>query len=365
VPGDSMRVMQIIGSKGGGGAEGFFVRLTNALHDSGEQLLAVTQPESQASSGLNPGLPQLHVAMRGLWDIWARWRISRAIGEFRPHVVQTWMGRATRLVSLGRGRLPVHVARLGGYYKLHSYRHAHAWIGNTAGICDYLRANGFPRERVFHIGNFVEPAPVADQANIIETRQRFGIPENALLIASAGRLHPVKGFSDLLQAFSVLPPSVGGRPLHLLMAGDGELASSLRDQAISLGIAGRVCWAGWQQRMGPLLDMSDVVVCPSRQEALGNSILEGWAHGKPVVSTATQGALEIMSHEQDGLIVPCAEPESLASALHELLASDAKTLSLIGEAGRSTLIREHGKEHVIEQYLNLYRQLVREVEGHA
>lgn len=358
-----MRVMQIIGSKGGGGAEGFFVRLTNALHDNGGQLLAVTQPESQASCGLNPGLPKRHIAMRGVWDLWARWRISRAIGEFQPHVVQTWMGRATRLVSLEPGRLPVHVARLGGYYKLHGYRHVHAWIGNTAGICDHLRRNGFPPERVFHIGNFVEPAPMADQAGIIATRRRLGIPEDALVIASAGRLHPVKGFSDLLQAFSALPPTMAGRPLHLLVAGDGELASSLRDQAINLGIAGRVCWAGWQQDMAPLLDLADVVVCPSRQEALGNSILEAWAHGKPVVSTATQGAREIMSHEQDGWIVPCAEPESLADALRELLVSDAKTRSLLGEAGRSTLLREHGKERVIQQYEELYRQLVGEVQG--
>ena len=360
-----MRLMQIIGSKGGGGAEGFFVRLTNALDDSGGQLLAVTQPGSQVSTGLKPGLPQQHIAMRGVWDLWARWRISRAISEFRPHVVQTWMGRATRLVSLERGRLPVHVARLGGYYKLHSYRHVHAWIGNTAGICDYLRANGFPRERVFHIGNFVEPAPVADQASTIATRRRFGIPEDALLIASAGRLHPVKGFSDLLQAFSTLPPAIAGRPLHLLIAGDGELAPSLRDQAARLGISSRVCWAGWQRDIGPLLDVSDVFACPSRQEALGNIILEAWAHGKPVVSTATQGALEIMAHEQDGLIVPCAQPESLANALRDILTSDPKTLSVIGEAGRSTLLREHGKEHIIEQYLDLYRQLAREVEGNA
>ena len=360
-----MRVMQIIGSKGGGGAEGFFVRLTNALHDSGEQLLAVTLPGSQASDGLQTGLPRQHIAMRGVWDLWARWRISRAISEFRPDVVQTWMGRATRLVSLEPGRLPVHVARLGGYYKLHGYRHVHAWIGNTAGICDYLRKNGFPSERVFHIGNFVEPAPVADQASILQTRRRFGIPEDALLITSAGRLHPVKGFSDLLHAFSILPPSIAGRPLHLLIAGDGELASSLRDQAVNLGISGRVCWAGWQGDIGPLLDMSDVFACPSRQEALGNIILEAWAHGRPVVSTATQGALEIMSHEQDGLIVPCAEPESLANALRELLTSDAKTLSRIGESGRLTLLREHGKEHVVQQYQELYRQLVREVAGNG
>jgi glycosyltransferase involved in cell wall biosynthesis len=140
---------------------------------------------------------------------------------------------------------------------------------------------------------------------------------------------------------------------------------SLRDQAGSLGISGRVCWAGWQGDIGPLLEMSDIFACPSRQEALGNSILEAWAHGKPVVSTATKGALEIMSHERDGLIVPCAEPEGLANAMRELLMSGTKPLSLIGEAGRSTLLREHGREHVIQQYQQLYRQLVQEVEGNG
>ena len=58
------------------------------------------------------------------------------------------------------------------------------------------------------------------------------------------------------------------------------------------------------------------------------------------------------------------QPESLANALRDILTSDPKTLS-VGEAGRSTLLREHGKEHIIEQYLDLYRQLAREVEGNA
>jgi hypothetical protein len=61
-----MRVMQIIGSKGGGGAEGFFVRLTSALHDRGEELLAVTLPESQVSKGLKPMVPQRQIARHGV-----------------------------------------------------------------------------------------------------------------------------------------------------------------------------------------------------------------------------------------------------------------------------------------------------------
>ena len=72
-----------------------------------------------------------------------------------------------------------------------------------------------------------------------------------------------------------------------------------------------------------------------------------------------------MVHEQDGLIVRCAQPESLANALRGLLTSNAKTLAIIGLAYRSILLWEHGKEQVIEQYVDLYRQLVREVGGDA
>ncbi|MCM8593929.1 glycosyltransferase [Accumulibacter sp.] len=353
----SMRVIQVIGSTGGGGAEAFFVRLSNALHEAGENLVAVSQPCSQVAGELLPGLPQQHVRMRGVWDLWARWCLKRIIGQVQPAIVQTWMGRATRLVSLPRGRRPIHLARLGGYYNLRGYRHAHAWVGNTAGVCDYLVRNGFPAGRVHHVGNFVDLAQDVDPLRRLDLRQQYGVPEEAMLIVSAGRLHPIKGFSDLLGAFSVLPPSVGERPVWLLIAGAGEMAFALRDQAGHLGIGQRLCWAGWQRDIGQVLDIADIVVCPSRQETLGNVILEAWAHGKPVVSTATQGALEIVIDEHNGLIVPCARPDDLASALRELLTADERTRSSLGEAGRSTVRLHHGRQAVVDQYRALYRQL--------
>ena len=55
------------------------------------------------------------------------------------------------------------MARLGGYYKIDGYyRHAHAWVGNTQDICDFMVKEGLPPERVFYIGNFV-PQPRAVQ----------------------------------------------------------------------------------------------------------------------------------------------------------------------------------------------------------
>lgn len=360
-----MRVMQIIGSKGGGGAENFYLRLTESLHAAGEEVLAIFPPGSRIALGLDSTIPRQPIAMRGVWDLWARWQIMRAVRRFRPDIVQTWMGRATRLVNLPQGRRPIHVARLGGYYNLKGYRHAHAWVGNTQGICDYLLQEGLPRERVFHIGNFVDMAPVADAAAKSTTRLKFGIPADALLIVAVGRLHPNKGYPDLLQAFSRLPAELNQRPLRLLIAGDGELAAALRQQVESLRISDRLCWAGWQDDTGPLLDAADLFVCPSRHEPLGNVILEAWAHGAPVISTANDGAREIATHEHDALLTPCSDPGALAESIRELLTADAGKRTSLGAAGRDTLARHHSRQAVTAQYRELYERLLREVPAHG
>lgn len=352
-----MRLMQIIGSKGGGGAENFYLRLTEALHQAGDEVLAVLPPTSRIASALDHEVPRRSIKMRGAWDLWARWQINRAIREFRPDIVQTWMGRPTRLVHLPNGKKPVHVARLGGYYALKDYRHAHAWVGNTRSICDYLVKHGLPASRVFHIGNFVEAAPAASETDKAATREKFGIPPDALLIVAAGRLHPNKGFADLLQACAALPPEIGQRPLRLLIAGDGALGLALRQQAEALSITPRLIWAGWQADIGPLLDAADLFVCPSRHEPLGNVILEAWAHRLPVISTATDGARELITPDHDGLIVPCADADAIAAGLRQILAlSDSDRASLAATA-TSTLERTHGKAMIVQAYRELYGAL--------
>ena len=85
------------------------------------------------------------------------------------------MGRASRLTHLPPNGTAVHVARLGGYYKIDGYyRHAHAWIGNTQGICDYLIREGLPASRVFLIGNFVPAAISLSAGDRTALRQRYG-----------------------------------------------------------------------------------------------------------------------------------------------------------------------------------------------
>ena len=347
--------LQIVGSKAFGGAERWFQRFSLALAELGHPTELVVRQGYALDKDIWQGLRRHAMPMRTVWDPWSRRDISRLIHRLQPDIVQTYMGRATRLTRLKSGTGPVHVARLGGYYKLDGYRHAHAWIGNTKGICAYLLEHGFPRERVFHIYNFFEPPALAG-----ETAQRaaWGIPEDARVMMTPGRMIPVKGQQYLLQAMSHLPGEIAGRPLWLVVLGDGPLAASLQAQARQLGLAERVVWAGWQADPAPFYRLADLIVFPSLdRETFGNVILEAWGFGKPLATTAFRGAREIVRHAEDALMTPCEEPRALAASIRQLC-EDAELARSLVAMGRRRLTQDFSRSEIMRQYIELYTRLV-------
>jgi glycosyltransferase involved in cell wall biosynthesis len=254
--------------------------------------------------------------------------------------------------------LTVHLARLGGYYKVRGYyEHAHAWVGNTRGLCDYLVAQGLPRDRVHLIGNFVEePDPVSEE-EVHGLRESYALPSDALVLYSLARFIDIKGIDDLLRAFALLPPRPGGRPLTLVVSGDGPLRADLHRLAADLGLSDRVRWTGWQARPGPFYRAADLFVCPSRHETLGNVILEAWSYGKPVVSTDTPGALELVDDGRTGLLAPRADPPALARRIEAALLGPPERLRALAEAGRASVLAEHSRHAVVSAYTQLYDRL--------
>jgi glycosyltransferase involved in cell wall biosynthesis len=351
------RSLHVIGGKGSGGAERFAVRLINALARNDQPVAAVTVAGGEIARAIDPAVRQYHVPMLGVWDLYSRWKINHAIADFRPDVVQTYMGRATRIMHLHSGARPVHLARLGGYYNLKGYRHAHAWVGNTRGIRDYLTSHGLPADRVHYIGNFVDSPPRVQPAALNALRARYGL-EGCRVIVGLGRLHPNKGWAGLLDAFARLPASSEGVPLHLLMVGDGPLRQDLEDLAGQLGIASRVHWAGWQTDPAPYYQLADVFVCASVHEPLGNVILEAWANRALIVSTRAQGPLELMQDGVNGLLAPLADAAGLAEVLRTALALNDEHRSRLIEAGHDEVARHYSEAAIVSDYIKLYTSLM-------
>lgn len=351
-----IHTLQVIGSKKLGGAESFFVRLHQTFNQtSGLDSTAVVPSKSELLNSL--GMPVKTSAMRSVFDPLSRWELSSLIRKEQPDIVQTWMGRATRLVKTSPRNGPVHVARLGGFYNPKHYRHVHALVGNTLGICDYLVQNGFPADRVHYISNFVpRPAPVA--ADIIQSlRDRLKLNDD-LVVFTLGRLHPNKAFDTMIDAFSKLPETLTGRRVRLLIAGDGPLAEALKHQATQCSASDRVEFLGWQADPAPFFALADLFVCPSRHEPLGNVILEGWAHGVPVISTRTDGALELISDQDDGLLVSVDAGHEMAQAMQALLTASVEQREQMIAAGKRTLELRFGQDIIVDAYRDLYTRLL-------
>ena len=348
---------QIIGGRSLGGAELFYARLVSALHRRSHATLAVTVPGSLIATELPPNIPQLHIAMRGVWDWWARWQIQKAMREHHPDIVQTYMGRATRLTHLPVGQRPIHIARLGGYYDPRGYRHAHAWVVASPGIREHLLRYGFPSSRIFHISNFVAPYQAYAPSDSLELRRELGIPADALIVTAVGRLHPVKGFDSLLEAFARVPNCIHNRPVYLIVVGDGPLATRLSHHAGQLGISQRVRWPGWRGDASRFQESADLCVCSSRQEGLGNVILEAWAYKRAVLSTRAQGPVDIITDRENGWLTSVDDPPALATAM-ELLLRDESLRRELAAKGYQTLLARHGEEAIVNAYLELYRSLL-------
>lgn len=354
--------IHILGSREFGGADQFYVRLLRALHQAGQPVTAINRPGSPVARALDSDpVKQIHLPLANRWDAWSWWKIRRRIRERAPCVVQTYMGRATRLTRVPPDSQAVHVARLGGFYKIDGYyRHADAWVGNTRAICDFLVKSGMPAARVHHIGNFV-PEPILAGAEAKSAlRRHHGVPDDAMVVFSLGRLIAKKGFGDLLDAFARMPREINGRPLFLLVAGDGPLMDDLKSQAAALGIGDRVKLLGWQDPPDAFYGIADVFVCPSRHEPLGNVILEAWNHALPVVSTRSDGAIELIEDGTTGLLCDCKDAAGMATTIQSALQAADTDRKRMAAAGNARLHEQYGQARIVEQYLSLYRDLLGE-----
>ena len=339
------RILQAMAGAPHGGAEAFFERLATALHHAGEtQLLVIRREPSRAARLRAIGLPVEELAFGRALDFISTRRFATIAREFKPRVVLTWMSRAT--IYCPRGDF-VHVARLGGYYDLRYYKNCHHLVGNSRALTEWMVKEGWPASRAHYLPNFAELTPASPVSRVsLET------PADAPLALALGRLHPNKGFDVLLEAVAQVPG------LYLWLAGEGALRAALSRQAASLGISDRVRFLGWRQDVGALLAAADMLVCSSRREPLGNTIIEAWAAKKPVVACAASGPAELIEHDKSGLLVPVDDAATLAEAMRALAADKARAASLAA-AGHAVFEAQFSEPRVVARYRDFLATVTR------
>ena len=141
--------------------------------------------------------------------------------------------------------------------------------------------------------------------------------DGKLNILFVGRMEERKGLRYLIEAFSKLVSKVDG--VRLVVVGDGpeklsciKLAEKIDNEIV---FTGRVNY-----ELLPRYYKSSHIFCSpaTGSEAQGIVLLEALASGRPVIASDIDGYNEVITHGEDGFLVPPKDPESLAHSIMEL-----------------------------------------------
>ena len=159
-------------------------------------------------------------------------------------------------------------------------------------------------------------------------RLKWGIPAEALVIGTIGRLHPAKGQIHLIKAVTQLRSKFPN--LHLLLIGDGPLRQDLELELKRSTVPYTL--TGYLPQAYKALPAMDLFVLPSVSEGMGLVLLEAMQAGVPIVASAVGGIPEIVRNGKDGLLVTSGDVAGLSHACSEIIANPdlAKSLVLSG-----------------------------------
>ncbi len=191
-------------------------------------------------------------------------------------------------------------------------------------------------------------------------RNDLGI-DHKKVILYVGRIEPIKGLDNLLEAVALLEDQddtvlliVGGKP------GDDSELERLKSQARELGIGDKVVFTGAvpQCRLPTYYSAADVFVLPSYTESFGLAALEAMACGTPVVASRVGGLSTFIRNGETGYLIPWRCPEPFAQRLDMLLANPALRDTL-GAAARAKAL-EMSWRGVADDMLDHYSFLMGE-----
>lgn len=236
--------------------------------------------------------------------------------------------------------------------------------GCSPELVDRVCALGFPaeRSRVIPYGVDVETFS-PDPARGGRWRRELGIPPEARLVLTVGRMVSKKGYDVLVEA---LPAVLEADPaVHFVFAGDGDRREEWRRQ--SIGWSDRVHFPGavLRDRLPDLYRAADLFVLPAihdRQgnvDGLPNVILEAMASGLPVVASAISGIPLAVRDGCEGRLVAEKDPEDLAAGLLDLL-RDGDRLEAMGVAARRRAEEELTWDQVAARYRRAYLEVLEE-----
>ena len=234
-----------------------------------------------------------------------------------------------------------------------------AWriVGVSRAVCDdLLKSNaGFASHNVRQINNAIDISRAERlQHSKQEARRLLGLPEDAFVIGTIGRLVPVKGHTQLLEAFSEIKDDYPQALLAII--GEGRLRQEMEATIQARQLGERVHLLGAKDDALQYVRAYDVFVMSSISEGLPLALLEGMSARLPVVGSDIDSMRPILE-DSGGRVYPAGQPMILAERLREIASLTPQERAKEGQRAYEYLCQAHA----IEDFRKQYRELLEEM----
>lgn len=235
---------------------------------------------------------------------------------------------------------------------------------------DYLKF-GFRSAQVHTLMNSVDTDlfhPVESEAKKRELRSKYALSEGVKILLFVGSVIERKGVDILIDAFIKAQSTYEDLRLVIVGASNKNENPSINEGFIhhlktTLDVAGlrdKVIFMGLVQdheQLTEIYQASDIFVFPSRNEGLGNVVLEAMACGLPVIVSRLPVLIKVIQDRENGYCIPLNDAEALRNALIDLI-HNPQLADKISQAARIYALTNHGFTEWQSQLGIIYKGLI-------
>lgn len=364
------RILYVATSTTVGGAEKTLFSLVTLLDPDKFDVAGVVslKPAGAYSQKLSDlGAKTMSLELKGRPGLKHVRELAGIIKHERPDIVHALMYQAIQLCRLAKRRLKGQAAfKLVSSPRV-SYRTRSAFTllvdsvlksqddlliaESESSRAHLLKRLGYAPGKVKVIYNGVDIAswPIS-KLERQKRRLELRLGSEEILMGTSGRLDKQKGHDVLIDAVAKLRQSL---PVRLVILGEGPLRPALEAQIRRLNLEKSVMLLGERDDVTAWLSALELFVLPSLWEGLPNSLLEAMAIGLPCVASSVDGIPEVLSHNQNGLLVPPGDRAALAHAIADLVANPASRARL-GAAAKDTIAKRFSLLTMMSEYEAAY-----------
>ena len=272
-----------------------------------------------------------------------RRRVPKIIRTVHYGYRYEWSTKPLRRLLLTNGSYPVFFDKEVGINYPNTDRLNRRFIARILGKQAVRIPNAISFERFGNVN-----------VDIHAKKESLGIPPQAMLIGTVGRLADQKAYQYLIDAASILINE--NHEYYFIIVGDGPLADEHQAQIYQLGIGDRVILTGGRTDVEEILVCMDLFVSSSLWEGLPTVLLEAMASDIPIVATDIPGTNELIHHAIDGWLVTPGSAIALSEGIKQVITSPSLRKELSKNA-RETM-KNYSIQSIAKEYQKLYMDLV-------